>query len=68
MILTAPHGGYSTHPGVQDREHGCYDNATDTCRFEGEAGCAAPEVKKCRYEARPCRRLCLFSAVPTILP
>ncbi len=48
MILSEPHGGYYDHNGIADREHGCYDNETDTCVFEGDPACAAPEIKKCR--------------------
>ncbi len=48
MILSAPHGGYAAHPGVPDRQHGCYLNDTDACAFEGDPACASPGVKKCR--------------------
>ncbi len=58
MILTAPHGGYADHAGVPERQHGCYDNDTDTCSFRADPECASPEIKKCRIINRGDRLTC----------
>ncbi len=44
LIITAPHGGYTTPANVPDRHHGCVVN--NTCVFQ--YGCTPQDATNCR--------------------